>query len=1068
LDRLTQLWQQGWQRSRRRYTAARAAFVAFYRHPHALARSLIVLATLLVCAYAVGVLWFVLAAPDIGVRCAFNPVVDRFYPEFLLPEDQEPLQPGDTIVQLGRDPIANWVQFLRRLSALRESAPQGPVEEITEAAQLRDTSLTHVRFRGHEIVRVQYRRPGDEAVNADPRTAWCRFGPSPVEELTPSLLWFLLKAGLVAVGVLVFWKRPEDAAARQFFLLCLLSCCAYMGGYHWARIVAQPVLLVVFIISAMLLPAVTLHFYLVFPRRKEFFARSPRAVLSVLYGLPVLFLVLMLTGYGRLRWMVGSRSFEESSPVVRMLLDEMLLETYCYFVVALVMYLLSILSLGFSYRRAQNDTERNQVRWILLGGVAALVPMGYSLYLVFLEQGKFIGGAAIWPMFFASLIISISYTISFTRYRLMQLDQLLSASAVYFTISLLTAGLYYAFIFTGAFLLGHRLMDQPTLGEMLRVSTAVLILLALLDLARGRIRQALDRHFRREKNQLQHTLQRMSQAVEQLVDPPTLARHLLQTTTELFGTQRGAVFLREGTPALYRLADAQGVAPALAELPPGCPLVEALLARPLLCSDVPRDGTEANAALRQLQFLGGAASLAVVHQGEMLALLVLGPKLSQDPYTAEELNLLAALGQVTALALVSGQGKQTIGTLQRELEAKVEKIAEQQRRILALQSQLVHKEEARKRKEEVPAVPEPAPTVVEASRAEPVPALDATAPPVEAPARGLVGSSAAMRQLLQLIRKVATSSSAVLLRGESGTGKELLARALHESSPRAGKPFVRVHCAALSSSLLESELFGHVKGAFTGAVRDRPGRFELADGGTLFLDEIGDISLEVQVKLLRVLQEMTFERVGSSEPVQVDVRIIAATHQDLEQLIRAGRFREDLFYRLNVLPIQVPPLRERPEDIPELVAYFLRQYGAQCGKPALQIEDEALLALKAAPWPGNIRQLENVVERAVVIAEGDCITLEHLPLEILEPVEVESTPETEDVLAELAVASVESRIEAPAPRGVRAERAERERREREQLVHALATANGNKAEAARLLGMARSTFLSRLKKYGLS
>src|SRR5262249_45135942 len=262
-------------------------------------------------------------------------------------------------------------------------------------------------------------------------------------------------------------------------------------------------------------------------------------------------------------------------------------------------------------------------------------------------------------------------------------------------------------------------------------------------------------------------------------------------------------------------------------------------------------------------------------------------------------------------------------------------------------------------------------------------------------------------------------------------------------SPRAARPFVTVHCAALSPSLLESELFGHVKGAFTGAHRDKVGRFELADGGTLFLDEIGDISLEVQVKLLRVLQEMTFERVGSSEPVQVDVRIIAATHQDLEQLIRDGRFREDLFYRLNVLPIQVPPLRERPEDIPELVAYFLHQYGTQCGKPALEIEDEALLALKAAPWPGNIRQLENVVERAVVIAEGDRITLEHLPLEILQPVEVESTPETEDVLAELAVASVESRIEPPAqaPRGVRAERAERERREREQLVHALATAN---------------------------
>ena len=168
---------------------------------------------------------------------------------------------------------------------------------------------------------------------------------------------------------------------------------------------------------------------------------------------------------------------------------------------------------------------------------------------------------------------------------------------------------------------------------------------------------------------------------------------------------------------------------------------------------------------------------------------------------------------------------------------------------------------------------------------------------------GIVGSSPQVRQLLHLVRKVAASPSAVLLRGESGTGKELLARAIHENSPRAGKPFVKVHCAALSPGLLESELFGHVKGAFTSAIRDKVGRFEPADGGTLFLDEIGDINLEVQTKLLRVLQEMTFERVGSSEPVQVDVRIIAATHQDLEALIRQGRFREDLFYRLNVFPI---------------------------------------------------------------------------------------------------------------------------------------------------------------------
>jgi transcriptional regulator with GAF, ATPase, and Fis domain len=304
---------------------------------------------------------------------------------------------------------------------------------------------------------------------------------------------------------------------------------------------------------------------------------------------------------------------------------------------------------------------------------------------------------------------------------------------------------------------------------------------------------------------------------------------------------------------------------------------------------------------------------------------------------------------------------------------------------------------------------------------------------------------------MQLVRKVAGSSSAVLLRGESGTGKELLARAIHDTSPRARKPFVAVHCGALSAGLLESELFGHVKGAYTGAVRDRPGRFELADGGTLFLDEIGDVTWEVQTKLLRVLQEMTFERVGSSEPVAVDVRVIAATHQNLEQLIRQGKFREDLYYRLNVLDLRVPPLRERREDIPELVQHFLRRHGQRCGRADLQVDDDALLVLKGAPWPGNVRQLENAIERAVVIAEGPVVTAADLPSELIA-----------DCRLQIAAVTDQSALSAP-PSVV-----PKDRREREQLVRALAETKGNKAEAARLLGLARSTLVSRLKKHGLS
>jgi len=362
-----------------------------------------------------------------------------------------------------------------------------------------------------------------------------------------------------------------------------------------------------------------------------------------------------------------------------------------------------------------------------------------------------------------------------------------------------------------------------------------------------------------------------------------------------------------------------------------------------------------------------------------------------------------------------------------------------------------------------------------AKDASPKAAVPAPAP--ELP-EGMIGSSPQVQQLLHLVRKVAVSSSAVLLRGESGTGKELLARALHENSPRTGKPFVTVHCAALAPTLLESELFGHVKGAFTNAIRDKIGRFEAAHGGTLFLDEIGDISLDVQTKLLRVLQEKSFERVGSTEPVRVDVRLIAATHQDLESLIRDGRFRQDLFYRLNVISIAVPPLRARAEDVAELATYFIRLYAARAGREPPRLDDDALMVLKAYPWPGNIRQLENAMERAVVITEGRVITPTELPPEVVAG--ADEPPETEGVAPLDVLLDPEGEATTPLfaafesmPPGtklsvVEHERAEKERREREQFVRALAVAGGNKAEAARALGMARSTFVSRLKRLGLS
>ena len=254
----------------------------------------------------------------------------------------------------------------------------------------------------------------------------------------------------------------------------------------------------------------------------------------------------------------------------------------------------------------------------------------------------------------------------------------------------------------------------------------------------------------------------------------------------------------------------------------------------------------------------------------------------------------------------------------------------------------------------------------------------------------MIGSSDPLVAVAEQVRQVAPSRASILLTGESGTGKELVAAAIHELSPRASGPFVKVHCAALAETLLESELFGHERGAFTGAQARRDGRFQLAHGGTLFLDEIGEISPSIQVKLLRFLQEREFERVGGSDPIRVDVRIIAATNRDLLTEVREGRFREDLYYRLNVIAIEMPALRDRRSDVPLLAAHFLDRFAGENDKEIAGFSDAAAELMSGYFWPGNVRELENVVERAVVLANGSMIEVEHLPPAVRDAPEPES------------------------------------------------------------------------------
>jgi Nif-specific regulatory protein len=259
----------------------------------------------------------------------------------------------------------------------------------------------------------------------------------------------------------------------------------------------------------------------------------------------------------------------------------------------------------------------------------------------------------------------------------------------------------------------------------------------------------------------------------------------------------------------------------------------------------------------------------------------------------------------------------------------------------------------------------------------------------------MVGESAPMREVYQFIAKVASTDSTVLIRGESGTGKELVARAIHHNGPRAGKPFVAINCAALTETLLESELFGHEKGAFTGAVAQKKGKLEVADGGTLFLDEVAELAPTLQAKLLRVLQAREFERVGGTRPIKVDIRLMAATNKDLAAAIKAGTFRQDLYYRLNVVSLTMPPLRERREDIPLLARFFAAKYSQKCKRRIMGISAEARQCLMNYDWPGNVRELENAIERAVVMGSSDLICPEDLPEAVLETESPTGAPITE-------------------------------------------------------------------------
>jgi transcriptional regulator with GAF, ATPase, and Fis domain len=963
--------------------------------------------------YSVWTLFVVATDGDIGVNCVLGIEIKEAIPVDYLWEGSRPWE-GDRLVRIGGRAVDHYPAFVEAKRMIRDR-----IDEPVEVEWSKSDGSAH---RARATVR---RRP-----------FWT---------YSWSLLWLAPELAILIMAARVLWGRPRDESARLFFLLCIVTVGAYMGGYHWTEIVVEPALIYPFVIFALYVPVVSLHFYLAFPRLNPIFRDHRRAICVALYGVPLVFTVAIwwcMAHGGRVRGMSGP----EAEAALRPVLGWIKALSIGYIGLSVVVLLLCIVCLRASYRSAANRAERSQTYWILLASWLSIPPIGYLLWGAAWEPARLGLNSAAWPMYLVSLFYTTAYALSITRYKLLQVEEIYNRSKMYVRVSLGLSVLYSVALAVTSLLIGERLSaNQASRGALVAGGLAIAILFVA---TRERFQRAIDRRFYREKYQFDQAMQKMNLAVGQLVDRGALGHRLLEAAAEILRLEWGAIYLSEGPGGPLQLAAWHGPEPDERTLPVDNPLVERLRLDPTVrAPHAIALTTTSDPATDTMIALGGEVAKALEADGEQVGLMVLGPKRSGLPYEDEEIAFLGALGSVAMLALHSAGIQQTLERLNLELRDKVDKIAEQQRRILLLQDQLTDRGR--------------------------VDGRIGLAPSVDPEVFGEIrGSGQAVRRMLEVARKVSAIQSAVLIRGESGTGKELLAQAIHAAGPRADRPFVQVHCAALSQGLLESELFGHVKGAFTDASRDRVGRFEQADGGTLFLDEIGAINLEVQTKLLRVVQEMAFERVGSSQTIAVDVRIVAATHQDLEGLIRLGRFREDLFYRLNVIPIRTPSLRERKEDIFELAVYFLGRHAERVGRAVGHIEDEAVEALIAHDWPGNIRELENVIERAVVLCEGPALTLDDLPFEIRQPSRrrPRALPPTAPRVRSTSKVLVPSgSFEAEATPADRSEgEPEALAFERHRLLDALEQAGGNKSVAARLLAMPRSTFFSKLKKHGLA
>ncbi len=1062
--------------------------------------------------YCLVVIWYVATFPDVGVRSLLPVTADAdslLITQFTHSKEDclsEEVKPGQRMFRFAGRPATNFLAYIESVANLRTATipPGGQLQAGSDPSARRDSpALVEVaqpedaaNQSPQRFAKIDLRKP----IDVDPQQyeihTWVAIRPLEPGSFILTIFSFVCQLMILGVAMAAFWQRPEDQVVRIFCLMCCAWMPAFVGGFHWWVLTASPILNFPFIFSGCLLPAVTLHFFLNFPRenywlgRKRVFATWAIYTPAALSAIVIAFVYWAawslnavddnhLSVFQKLAALSGRLSHSADSipsgyELSSALLYVLRLTVFSAIVLSCIYFGLTIVTLGYNLLTTQNPMERSQASGILIASLIATVPIIYTLYLAFYHRSAFALGGAKQPMFVASALFMAAYAHGMLKHRLILVNEVMKQGRRHLLVSMIVTGIW-AVLLAVAVVATRVYALPPDTSYLLQIALFFVLVLGVSFVlwARDKVQWLVDHQLFSEKYQLDRTLQQLNQASGYLSDPVALADMTLQACEDVVACSSACLYLKDAAGS-FRLIAARGSSSVPSRV------TEVMLAtvsnqEVIVRRSSLRVGRTPSESDLLLDMLGAELLCFLRSADEIDGLIVISKRANAVAYSAEDVAFLQATCQMTELALNSSRANQNLAQVNSELKMKMDRIAEQQRQLVILRAELTSLQEG----------------MANSSGRQ----TDSDFH------RGNIrGKSPAIESVLQIARKAADSTATVLIRGESGTGKELLAQMVHRNSARADKPLITVNCAALAPSLLESELFGHVKGAFTGATADKDGRFQAAHTGTLFLDEIGDVSLETQVKLLRVLQERQIEQVGSAESIDVDVRVIAATNRNLEQMIESGEFREDLYYRLNVVSIALPALRERREDLIELVFYFLNQAAQKTDKKIHHIDPDALQLIEDHAWPGNIRELENAIERAVVLAETDTITLKDLPPQMIEAAgkktKTRKRKATAIPSASGAVNSVEptssaavdeflgvpmSEMRPPAnvilePVAIashtqtssQAASSSQDRDlEYQQLQQALERANGNKALAARSLKMPRSTFYSKLKKHQL-